>query len=307
MPGESNTQKTLVSVCLCTFRRPHVIKTLESLAVQDLPAHIALEIIVVDNDARASGRDAVAAFAAHSPHPVRYDVEPVQNISRARNRCLDLARGAWIAILDDDEIAAPDWIANHLDTARRLGADILIGKINARFDAAPPPWIGQSRLFVRALGGIGQPVKCASTGNAFVRAAPIRVRGLRFDPDYGLAGEEDNDFFDRLGLPVLCNPSAQVWETQTPDRLELAYHKARARAFGATQAHRTLARHGERAVFKLLAKNFGVMIAACCLAALLFPLNLGRSRYYQVLTVKCRARLLYVFRRRRFSYYDRRA
>ena len=108
-----------VSVCVCTRRRPEGLKKLlESLAAATEPPG-GMEIIVVENDEAAQTRSAVdSAISRFSHVPVGYFVEPRQNIALARNLSVAKARGAWLAFIDDDEVASKGWIVNLLSTAR---------------------------------------------------------------------------------------------------------------------------------------------------------------------------------------------
>ncbi len=92
----------LISVCICTYRRPGVVNTLQSVLAQRLAPGLEIEIVVVDNDPLKSGEQTINAFAANCPVPLRYASEPVRSIAGARNRALFLARGDWLAMIDDD-------------------------------------------------------------------------------------------------------------------------------------------------------------------------------------------------------------
>jgi succinoglycan biosynthesis protein ExoM len=78
----------------------------------------------------AGARLTVARFCATAPFPVYYVHEPICGIARARNAALDKATelGAdWIAMLDDDEVADPRWLAN-LMAPEYLDTPVLMGK-----------------------------------------------------------------------------------------------------------------------------------------------------------------------------------
>ena len=66
------------------------------------------EVIVVDNGSTDSTKDVVSAF--NEPQPVSYVFEPIPGVSRARNAGMTAASGDIIAFLDDDAIAADDWL-----------------------------------------------------------------------------------------------------------------------------------------------------------------------------------------------------
>ena len=77
----------LVSVCICTYKRESLKKTLDSVVSQKLPQGYTLEVVVVDNDIQESGRTAcesVSESATDAP-PVRYFANGVRNLSEVRN------------------------------------------------------------------------------------------------------------------------------------------------------------------------------------------------------------------------------
>ncbi len=227
----------LISVCLCTYRRTSVAATLESLAEQLLPAGAMLEIVVVDNDAEGSGREAVVSFAAASGIPVAYAIEAERNISAARNRCLVLARGEWLAFLDDDEVADSDWLVRLLETAGDCQADVVLGRVVAAYPAEAPAWLVAADPLSRDWGPTGAPRDSGSTANALVRAAAVRRNELLFDLRFGRTGGEDSDFFSRLraaGARIVCCREAVVREEVPAGRIAPSYLRRRALRAGQT-------------------------------------------------------------------------
>jgi len=104
----------MISVIMPTFRRPDGLKiALESLLAQS-PCDLPVEIIVADNDPKGSARDYVKAVAEKNSASVHYLHVPAPGVSNARNAALTVAKGRYIAWLDDDQEA-------HLcvDTKRR--------------------------------------------------------------------------------------------------------------------------------------------------------------------------------------------
>jgi glycosyltransferase involved in cell wall biosynthesis len=93
-----------VSVAICTRERPaELARCLTSvLASPEAP----YEIIVVDNaPSSGSTREVVNQFAG-----VRYQCEPQQGLSAARNTALAVANGDVVAFADDDVTVHSDWV-----------------------------------------------------------------------------------------------------------------------------------------------------------------------------------------------------
>src|SRR5215213_469175 len=96
----------LVAVCACTYLRPRgLARLLEGLAAIEVPDGVAVEAVIVDNDAAGSGRAVVEAARATFPFPLRYVGEPVPGIVAARNAAARAASASGpvaVAFLDDD-------------------------------------------------------------------------------------------------------------------------------------------------------------------------------------------------------------
>ncbi len=288
----------LISICICSYRRPSLAQTLESLARQRGLEGVRLEVVVVDNDSAGSARSVTEAAAAWMAWPVRYEVESNKGLSSARNRCLALAQGKWLALIDDDETAEPDWVAKLYTVAERYNADAVIGAVQPRFEVAPPSWLAASGFYERKPSGTGVRLEHGEglTGNALLRAPFLRAHGLTFDNAFNATGSEDSDFFRRFlgrgGMMIGCC-EAVVIETIPAERMTADYVRRRSLQIGETHA-RILHRHrGGPALAYGLARAAANMSAAaslwcatrplgvdaCCRYYLAFMRNLGKFRY----------------------------
>src|SRR6266567_7084151 len=106
-----------IAVCVCTYKRPDYLKRLlTELTSQDTGGLFTYSIVIVDNDQSESARAVVSDFAAALPVPIKYCVEPRQNIALARNKAIENASGDFIACIDDDEFPQHDWLLNMFKT-----------------------------------------------------------------------------------------------------------------------------------------------------------------------------------------------
>lgn len=213
-----------VSVCLCTYKRLDSLKSLlEDLAAQTGGPGVA-EVVVVDNDAAASARELVEGLAQHYPVPLRYAVQPVQNIALTRNLGVELARGEWIAMIDDDERAPPDWLALLAATAQAQQADGVFGPVLYRLPEQTPGWLQRHDFFAQprfATGSQPPPAKLY-TNNVLIRRRTLCSEPGPFDPHYGLSGGSDVDLMSRLhagGAKLVWCDEAAVSEVVEADRL----------------------------------------------------------------------------------------
>lgn len=132
--------KQLVSIVMPTLNRPQPLRrALESLRQQRVPEDVRLEIVVVDNSSnRSAAWVSEDAELGTAEWPVRYVSEPRPGVANARNAGIMNATGAWIAFLDDDEEADPDWITHHIETLRGSGADASFGPVRAVAEEGQP-------------------------------------------------------------------------------------------------------------------------------------------------------------------------
>jgi len=274
----------LVSICVCTYRREMLRRTLASLARLTVPPGREVEVIVVDNDSDGSARSMVSDFVTSAPFQVVYALEPRKGLSFARNRGLETAKGQWIALIDDDEIAERDWLARLLETAELFCADAVVGAVLPEFEGSPPAWVVHSRFFDRSLPPAGTKIGMgiALSGNALLRADFLRARNLWFDPDFNFTGGEDSDFFRRftdLEGTVVSAPDAVVREF-VPSQRMTAEHLSKVSLWIGEIYARLTHKHGgllvtaasvPRAAFNL--------IIATLLMAVSFPF--GRTWYYR--------------------------
>lgn len=222
-----------ISVCICAFRRPHLLKRLlERLEQQRTNGRFSFSIIVADNDHRQSSRSVVGEFAATRRVAVTYSCEARQNISLARNEALNHTTGDFVAFIDDDEFPDDGWLAAMLDAIEGYRAAGVLGPVRPHFEEPPPRWIVEGRFWERPEHQTGHILewKACRTGNVLFRREIIDGLQEVFDPAFGTGGE-DVDFFRRMMLAGhvfrWCNEGF-VYETVPNERCTRAYLLKRA-------------------------------------------------------------------------------
>ncbi|WP_432382735.1 glycosyltransferase family 2 protein [Duganella sp. P38] len=225
-----------VTICIASIGRESLLQTLRSLQQNDLST-VNLDIIIADD----SGKDAVVQLIAGEKWSLSIQVVTAggRNVALARNRCLEAARGDYLAFIDDDELAAPDWLANLVRLAEERGADAVFGPVDAIFPANTPEWMRRAGPFIKRPGARGAAVTTGSTCNALVRHDFVRKHGLHFREQFGRSGGEDTDFFARmsaLGALMLASDDAFLSEHVPAERLRLADLRRRYTRGGQTYA-----------------------------------------------------------------------
>ena len=238
-PGAQRRAPTLsVSLAIATQRRPEGLATAARSTFRQAGVALGeLELVIVDNDAVPSAKPVVDQLAAEAPFTVRYVHEPASGVANARNAALAAASGDLIAFLDDDEEAAPGWLAALIETQACYAADVVFGPVRAR----APAHIERHREYLQRFFSREGPEKAGviahyyGCGDSLIRRASLPHPTAPFSPARNETGGEDDYLFGamrRAGARFAWAPAALVYEDPVPSRLTLRYALARAVAYG---------------------------------------------------------------------------
>ena len=228
MKSRSRGEVLVVSICVCTYRRPHLLSLLlDSLAKQSFGD--LFEVVVVDNDSTASAAHVVnAAKKSYVNLNIRYAVESQKGISFARNTAASLAAGHFLAWIDDDETAAENWLMSLWTSQCTSNADAVFGPVIPIFPQGSHSWPERSGIFDRPRHLTGTRINAgeARTGNAFVKAKWFQTVAPPFEPRFANTGGEDYDFFARIedrGARFEWCDEAEVFEVVPFERQRLVW------------------------------------------------------------------------------------
>ncbi len=270
-------QDALISVCVPTFKRAHLLPRLfAALEKQRSPEGTRFEILVVDNDPARSAEPVVFEQARKISIPVRYVSEPVPGFASVRNRIIDEAGGRWMAWIDDDEWPSDLWLSALVTAWRGTAADVVFGPVVRTYPKRLPNWIVKSNALERPLLSDG-PVFPADvgSGNFFCEKRLFDKYNARFSQDFN-AGGEDSDLFARIysaGAKFIGCKDAVVFEALSEDRLRLVWWLRRAFRGGYNHA-RIHGLGSQRASIRYFA---GALIKVMILSGLSIPaMLLGR-------------------------------
>lgn len=260
----------VICICICTYRRSSLSATLASVAAQKLPSGVSTRVIVADNDKEPVRQAGILAEAQLLGLELTYVHAPSRNISIARNACLDTASTEWIVFIDDDEEAAPDWIAMLL--AARDGAEIVFGLVQARYLAAScPSWVVAGDFHSTKMQG-NDAAWNGYTGNVLMRRAFVLEHDIRFEPSLGQVGGEDTMLFYRChsaGARFAYAPQAVVFEDTPAPRATLSWLLKRRYRSG--QVHFMILRLQGRGRARSLASGLAKSIYSFANAAVRLP------------------------------------
>lgn len=231
-----------IVVCILTLRRPDDLAlTLRSLAAQDFARPFAC--LVADNDpagregavrAEAMMREGVVAGAAV--------VVARPGHSSACNGVFAAVRALFpdtplVAMIDDDELAEPDWLRRIVDAQERSGADLVGGPVLPRFERPDAGRFAGHPVFTPYYTASGPVPFLYGSGNFAMRAHVLDQLGQPYlDPAFDFVGGGDFDFFKRArdaGFTAYFEAGARAVETVPPGRTSLRWVVARSLRYGA--------------------------------------------------------------------------
>ena len=175
---ESSAEEPLVTIRIPTYDRGPLIveRAIGSAIAQTYPN---IEILVIGDGATPETVDAIASVRdprvrfVNLPRP-DYPADPERRWqvagTAAVNRALDLARGAWIAPLDDDDEFTPDHVELLLATAIEHRLELVYGQ--SLMERPDGTW---------ALVGAWPPQQAGLCHGSVLYAAELRF--MRYDPE----------------------------------------------------------------------------------------------------------------------------
>src|SRR3984957_6191872 len=219
-----------VSLCIPTFRRPEGLrKLLSHVAALTYPG--PLSVVVVDNDGDQRAGDAVVRdIQPQFPFPLSGVVEPRPGQTYAYNTGFATAarRPAtdYVAVLDDDEFPAPNWLTEMIATAVRCQADIVGGPVFPVFDD-PEHWLAKSDLYAPYRYAPGPVDMIYGAGSMVIRRDVLdQYLDEPFSHAFAFTGGSDLDFFTRCrkdGRSFAWADDARVFETVPRSRTTISW------------------------------------------------------------------------------------
>ena len=258
---------TRCCLVVTTHERPDALgRVLDAIAVQSRPPD---ELIVADDGSGPATAAVVARHAARARYPVHHAWQPhagfragrIRNVAIARTRC------EYVALLDGDMVAHPDFLADHLALARpghySQGVRILLdaaatqrllqagselprplspglGFVRRAYALRAPP---AARL-VRRAGNAVVAIKACNQG--FWREDLLAVNG--FDEAMTGWGSEDKELCARLANAGVRRQTllfaAIAWHLDHPPAPRTRADANRARWHDSVQSRRTRCEFG---------------------------------------------------------------
>jgi len=225
-----------ISVVVATRNRASLLaKALAGLEAQQFPME-DFEVVVVDNGSTDDTCDRVSAHMGAVTN-VRYMFEPTVGLSVARNTGCRVARGEWVAFLDDDAVPQSNWLTRIVAAFDEVSPTpaCVGGPVEPIFEVTPPEWVKGILLdFLSVVDHAQRPFfiqdvlhsrKLVAANMAVQKAALDRAGG--FHPWLSRVGDSLRSGEDvllqlqleRLGLPLYYDPTIRVRHHVSAGRL----------------------------------------------------------------------------------------
>jgi len=215
-----------IDICICTFQRDHITKTIHSLGQMAINEEYKIRIIIADNDETPSSKDKVEAAAKTLPFPLTYIHAPARNISIARNACLDKSKSDLVIFIDDDEMVEEQWLIELLECMEQTKADAVIGPVRVIYDETCPHWVSEGDYLSRTAVYVGDEIQTGYTANLLFNKAAPAFKNKRFALELGQSGGEDSVFLNnayKAGAKIAYAPKAILTEIAPPERTKFKW------------------------------------------------------------------------------------
>lgn len=193
-------ESTSLSVVLVTRNRAALLTmALAHLEQQTFPS-AGFEIVLVDAGSTDATPQVVERYAAGAPVRIRTVRVDTANASRVRNVAIQAATGRWVLFIDDDLLADPTLVENHVAAQERAGGECAaIGKVDLHPQADPRAFLREQELGRRRSFLKNQPLRFLDWrlwNLSLPRTMLVEAGG--FDEAFAVAGLDDIELANRL-------------------------------------------------------------------------------------------------------------
>ncbi|MDR1173592.1 MAG: glycosyltransferase family 2 protein [Puniceicoccales bacterium] len=222
--------KDRIVIGLCTFNRHEPLKeALDSLSQIDIPETSEIEFVLVDNDGNGEAKYIFNAYAPDMPFKCHYFVEKNRGLAHVRNRVIEEAlklNATAIAMFDDDEIVAREWLVELYKAFKESGSDGVAGTVYRLLPTDSSNLV--KKLWPNSKEPANISLRLLPTNNCLFSTSLVDPKGgnIRFNNAFNFSGREDLVFsFDAIfqGAKFTSAPQAIVIEKFSKGRSTFKY------------------------------------------------------------------------------------
>lgn len=259
-----------LSIVVCCYNREDLILlAIDSLHNQTLSTDL-YEVIIVDNNSTDNSYQKIQDYIIDKEN-FKLFLETNQGLSYSRNRGYKEASGKYIAYMDDDARANPDWAEKILFDFNTVipNPDVVGGKILPIYEMAPPDWFSND-FEVRSWGENSRylPINLAKfgfSGSNMIFRREILEEYNGFSTNFGMNGKklrmgEDTELFFRITKKyknIYYDPELLIYHWTPSSNYDVLYRKKRSYSGGVT---RCLMEKEENIMFVLIKSITGLLL-----------------------------------------------
>ncbi|MBE9126715.1 MULTISPECIES: hormogonium polysaccharide biosynthesis glycosyltransferase HpsE [unclassified Coleofasciculus] len=206
-------------------RLPEVLERLRSQVGTE---SIDWEVIVIDNNSTDNTANLVREYQANwsSAYPLKYYLETKQGAGFARQRAVEVAQGELIGFLDDDNIPAPEWVAQAYAFSQNYPQAGAYGsQIHGAFEVEPPESFRPLLPFLAIVERGSEPFRYEPSKKLLPPSAGLVVRQQAYlesvPSQLILNGRVQGNMLTAEDLEMLCYIQLKGWEIWYSPAMEI--------------------------------------------------------------------------------------
>ena len=219
-----------IAICISTLKRPKgldcLLKSISELTFIKQTLN-DIEICIADNDPLKSAEKVVEKWKRLMKWKITYDVEPMPGIPFVRNKLVEMAENSdFIAFIDDDEVASPQWLEELLNIQGKYSADVVMGPVIPNYENTPPEWIVKGAFHASSRFKDGVTESNLITWNLLIRQSLFKKFNLAFEERMALTGGTDvllGRLLKKVGVQLYWSDRAVVKEIIPPKRCQIKW------------------------------------------------------------------------------------
>ena len=218
--------RTTVTIAICTYKRPlELRRVLEAMVQQSVPVPWVVKILVIDNDARGSGRDALTAeLQAGRELDIRIVIERSIGVGNARQRALDevAEEPGPLIFFDDDQIPEAGWLTCLLEKHIADPQVMWSAPVQPVLPENLPRWAGDGWPWSRPRYPDGSSLAVAGNGNLLLPSEVRRLPQCVYSDHFRSGMGEDTELTQRLvraGVKIRYASGAKAFEVLSSERI----------------------------------------------------------------------------------------
>lgn len=228
--------RPLISVIVCTYNNVRLLSSsLDSLISQNINKKL-YQVIIVDNNSKDTTQQLAKKHVQNNPNFSLIN-ETKQGLSHARNKGWKNAQGKFVAFIDDDARASPNWCQKIIKAFENvIPKPIAVGgAIYPLYERKPPKWFSDE-FEIRSWGEKphflkGHTMKWGFSGSNMAFPKIILEKYGGFSTEYGRIGNElrlgeDTELFYRISKKepyFWYDPQIKVFHWTPVNKMNLKY------------------------------------------------------------------------------------